>query len=164
MLFTSFEHHLTLARLLDQIGDRFGPALEGRRGPVGHAWMTPERREVALQVLAQVPVLWIWDNVEPVAGFPAGTPSAWTPDEQQELAGFLRDLGQQTRCKVLLTSRRDERAWLGDLPARVALPPMPMLERLELARAVAARQPGGARTSWTWRTGGRCWPSPRATR
>ena len=45
---------------------------------------------------------------------------------------------------MLLTSRRDERGWLGDLPARVALPPMPMLERLELARAVARRQPGGA--------------------
>ena len=44
---------------------------------------------------------------------------------------------------MLLTSRRDERAWLGDLPTRVALPPMPMLERLELARAVASRQPGG---------------------
>ena len=29
---------------------------------------------------------------------------------------------QGTGCKVLLTSRRDEQAWLGDLPARVALP------------------------------------------
>jgi tetratricopeptide (TPR) repeat protein len=45
---------------------------------------------------------------------------------------------------VLLTSRRDEQAWLGDLPARVALPPMPMLERLELAKAVARRQTGTA--------------------
>ena len=51
-----------------------------------------QRRDVALQVLAQVPVLWIWDNVEPVAGFPAGTASAWTPAEQDELAAFLRDL------------------------------------------------------------------------
>ena len=89
-------------------------------------------------------MLWVWDNVEPVAGFPAGTSSAWTRTEQDELAGFLRDLARRrTGCKVLLTSRRDERAWLGDLPARVALPPMPMLERLELARAVAGRQTGG---------------------
>ena len=60
-----------------------------------------QRREVALQVLAQVPVLWIWDNIEPVAGFPAGTHSAWTPAEQDELAGFLRDLAEQdtgARC------------------------------------------------------------------
>ena len=143
VLFTSFEHHLTLARLLDQIGGQFGPLLERS----GVQWVTlddGQRRDVALRVLAQVPVLWIWDNIEPVAGFPAGTDSAWTPDEQDGLAGFLRDLADRTRCRVLLTSRRDERGWLGDLPARVALPPMPMLERLELARAVARRQPGGA--------------------
>ena len=143
VLFTSFEHYLTLARLLDQVGNQFGPALERSRVQ----WATlsdAERCDVALQVLAQVPVLWVWDNVEPVAGFPAGTPSAWTKDEQDELRTFLRDLGTRTKCKVLLTSRREERAWLGDLPARVALPPMPMLERLELAQAVARRQTGSA--------------------
>ena len=144
VLFTSFEHHLTVARLLDQVGDRFGPALERS----GLRWATlddEQRRDVAVQVLAQVPVLWVWDNVEPVNGFPAGTPSAWTRAEQDELIGFLRDLEQSTVCKVLLTSRREERPWLGDLPARVALPPMPMLERLELAQAVARRQTGSTR-------------------
>jgi hypothetical protein len=143
VLFTSFEHHLTLARLLDQIGEQFGALLE-RSGVQWDTLDDGQRRDVALRLLAQVPVLWIWDNIEPVAGFPAGTDSAWTPAEQQELAGFLRDLADQTRCRVLLTSRRDERGWLGDLPVRVALPPMPMLERLELARAVASRQPSGA--------------------
>jgi tetratricopeptide (TPR) repeat protein len=143
-LFTSFERHLPLARLLDQIGARFGPALEG----AGVLWATldaADRRDVALQVLAQVPVLWVWDNVEPVAGFPAGTPSAWSSAEQAELLAFLRDVASRTRCKVLLTSRRDEQAWLGDVPARVSLPPMPMLERLELAQAVARRQTGSLR-------------------
>jgi tetratricopeptide (TPR) repeat protein len=142
VLFTSFEHHLTLARLLDQIGSQFGPALERSRVQ----WATlgdTDRRSVAIQVLAQIPVLWIWDNIEPVTGFPAGAPSAWTAAEQAELLAFLRDLAAQTLCKVLLTSRRDEQIWLGDLPARVALPPMPMLERLELAQAVARRQTGG---------------------
>jgi tetratricopeptide (TPR) repeat protein len=143
VLFTSFEHHLALPRLLDQIGHHFGPALERS----GVQWATlgdAERRDIALQVLAQVPVLWVWDNIEPVTGFPAGAPSAWTPAEQAELLAFLRDLDGATRCQVLLTSRRDEHPWLGDLPARVALPPMPMLERLELAQAVASRQTGSA--------------------
>ena len=97
ILFTSFEHHLTLARLLDQAGGQFGALLERS----GVQWATlddGQRREVALRVLAQVPVLWIWDNIEPVAGFPAGADSAWTPDEQGELAGFLRDLAG-TRCQ-----------------------------------------------------------------
>ncbi len=143
VLFTSFTRHLPLARLLDQIGDRYAPALA--RGGVDWATLAdPQRRHVALQVLGQVNLLWIWDNVEPVAGFPAGTPSTWTQQEQDELAQFLRDLAAiRTGCKVLLTSRRDEQAWLGDLPARIALPGMPMLERLELAKAVAGRQDGG---------------------
>ncbi len=149
LLFTSFTRHLPLARLLDQIGDHYGPALA--RGGLDWATLTgTQRRDVALEVLGQVGLLWIWDNVEPVAGFPAGTPSTWTQQEQHELAAFLRDLDQQatgtgagTGCKVLLTSRRDEQGWLGDLPARIPLPPMPMLERLELAKAVASRQDGG---------------------
>jgi tetratricopeptide (TPR) repeat protein len=142
ILFTSFTRHLPLVRLLDQIGDQFGPALARQ----GVDWVTLDdlqRRKLALDMLVQVPVLWVWDNVEPVAGFPAGTQSAWIQAEQDELVSFLRDLAKQgTGCKVLLTSRRDEQAWLGDLPARVALPPMPMLERLELAKAVATRQTG----------------------
>ena len=144
LLFTPFTQHVPLTRLLDQVGDRFGPALDRS----GVQWATldeGQRRDIAVQVLAQVPVLWVWDNIEPVAGFPAGTPSLWTPAEQDELVAFLRQLAQETRCKILLTSRRDEQGWLGDLPARVGLPPMPMLERLELARAIAARQTDGTR-------------------
>ena len=119
------------------------------------------RRDLIMQVLAQVPVLWVWDNVEPVTGFPPGTPSAWTQAEQDDLAGFLRDLATRTRCKVLVTSRRDEQAWLGGLPARLVLPPMPMRERLQLAAALAARHGQVPTRAWT---GGRCCATPRATR
>jgi tetratricopeptide (TPR) repeat protein len=137
VLFTTFERYLPLPRVLDRIGQIFGPALEG----AGVHWLALDdtaRRQVALQVLAQVPVLWIWDNVEPVAGFPAGTESAWSTKEQEELLGFLRAL-RGTQAKVLLTSRRDEQPWLGDLPTRIAVPPMPMTERLQLVRALAAK-------------------------
>ncbi|MEU7809580.1 hypothetical protein AB0B18_24260 [Micromonospora chalcea] len=132
----------------------------------GAQWLSlsdAERREVALQVLARVPVLWIWDNVEAVAGFPAGTPSAWTADEQRELRDFLQ-AGSRTRARVLMTSRRDKRGWLGDLPARVRLPRMPMRERIQFTQALAARgrprrppcpasdwssaQPGWSRAAW----------------
>jgi tetratricopeptide (TPR) repeat protein len=137
VLFTSFEQHLPLERVLDQIGQAFAKALEGA-GVNWSARSDAERREIALQVLNQIPVLWIWDNVEPVAGFPKGTESKWTPAEQRELADFLR-AARETKAKFLLTSRRDERGWLGDLPARVHLPPMPFLERLELARGLAEK-------------------------
>jgi hypothetical protein len=135
VLFTSFEQYRPLARVVDQVGDRFGGALE-RSGMHWLALSDAQRCEVALQQLSQIPVLWIWDNVEPIAGFPAGTASAWRPAEQKELAEFLQ-AASQTKAKLLLTSRRDERGWLGDLPARITIPPMPMPERVQQALALA---------------------------
>ena len=139
VLWSSFEHHLTADRVIGTAGDNFARLLEAS----GIAWAAvtdpAQRRDIVLQVLAQVPVLWVWDNVEPVTGFPAGAPSDWTGGEQDGLAGLLRDLAQHTRCKVLLTSRRDEGSWLGGLPALVPLPSMPMRESLQLAAAVAGR-------------------------
>jgi tetratricopeptide (TPR) repeat protein len=138
VLFTSFEQHLPLARVLDQLGERFSPALKANN----IHWLAlseKERVEVALSILQQIPVLWIWDNVELVAGFPTGTPSAWTEMEQSELAFFLRAAGQ-TQAKFLLTSRRNEHLWLGDLPRRITVPAMPMQERVQLAKGVADRQ------------------------
>lgn len=137
ILFTSFENYKPLPRVLDTIGQVFGDALE-RAGIQWLALSDDARRAVALQVLKQVPVLWIWDNVEPIAGFPTGTPSAWSAAEQQELVAFLRD-ARETRAKFLLTSRRDEASWLGDLPRRIVVPPMPMQERVQLARALAEK-------------------------
>jgi tetratricopeptide (TPR) repeat protein len=137
VLFTSFDHHLPLARVLDQLGTTFERPLE----QVGVHWLAleePQRRQVVLQLLAQQEVLWIWDNVELVAGFPEGSPSTWSAEEQAALVAFLQAV-QDTKAKVLLTSRRDEHAWLGELPARIELPPMPMVERVQLARGVAQR-------------------------
>jgi tetratricopeptide (TPR) repeat protein len=137
VLFTTFERYLPLPRVLDRIGQVFGPALE----EAGFNWLALDdavRRQVALQVLAQIPALWIWDNVEPVSGFPADTESAWSAEEQQELLGFLRAL-RGTKAKVLLTSRRDEHAWQGNLPTRIAVPRMPMTESLQLVRALAEK-------------------------
>ena len=120
----------------------YSQALEG----AGIQWDaetdTTKRRDIALQVLKQVPVPWIWDNVEPITGFPAGTESEWSAEEQEELRAFL-DAGRETKAKFLLTSRRDEQTRLGELPRRVRVPPMPMQERLQLASAIAKNR--GAR-------------------
>jgi hypothetical protein len=135
VLFSSFERHLPLARVLDKIGEVFGPALEAA-GIHWNAITDPaRRRSITLQVLRQVPVLWIWDNVEPVTGFRAD----WSAAEQQELRAFLR-AAREAKVKFLLTSRRDEAAWLGELPRRVQMPAMPMQERLQLADAIVERR------------------------
>jgi tetratricopeptide (TPR) repeat protein len=150
-LWSSFERHLTADQLIGQAGDAFAPMLEA----IGIAWAAvtdpAQRRGIVLQVLAQLPVLWIWDNSEPVAGFPEGTTSDWTSEQQADLAGLLRDLAQRTRCKILLTSRRDEHGWLGDLPARVRLPRMPMREAIQLASALAAKHGTSLAATADWR-------------
>jgi tetratricopeptide (TPR) repeat protein len=136
VLFTSFAQKTTLTRALEVLAQAFEADL--RR--LGIDWLAKskaERRAIALDLLRQVPVLWIWDNVEPIAGFPAGTTSAWNAAEQAELADFLRD-ARETKAKFLLTSRRDERAWLGELPRRIEVPPMPMIERVQFAQALGA--------------------------
>jgi hypothetical protein len=102
VLCTSFERKRTLSQALNEtIESVFAGVLE----QLAINWLAlrnEERRDVALQLLKQAPVLWIWDNVEPIAGFPAGTQSAWTGAEQEELAEFLR-AATSTKAKFLLT-------------------------------------------------------------
>ncbi|MDI6770223.1 MAG: tetratricopeptide repeat protein [Anaerolineales bacterium] len=138
ILFTSFEHHKPLARALDAVEQTFRPLLE-HNNIHWLAMSDDERLNVTLQIFQQIPVLWIWDNVEPIAGFPSGTGSAWTEKEQRELKTFLQIISAQSKAKFLLTSRRDEQKWLGDLPRRVTLPPMPVQEMVQLARALAEK-------------------------
>jgi hypothetical protein len=138
VLFTSFEGPRPLARVLDDLEPFFGRILEEQ----GIQWLAltdAERRDVALQLLRQVPVLWIWDNIEEVTGFPTPAEGTLSLAEQQELGDFLR-AARDTEAKFLLTSRRDEHKWLGELPARIQLPPMPMHERIELARSLAEKR------------------------
>ena len=135
VLFDSFERHRTVRDLVDKLGGVFAPLLHANN----IEWLTlsdEQRYHLSLDILRQIPALWVWDNVEPVAGFPAGAESSWTPDQQRELADFLRDLAG-TRAKLLLTSRRDERGWLGDLPTRWAMPAMPHAGPTSLPRARA---------------------------
>ena len=135
VLFTSFEIHTDLTDALNHIGRIFNPLLQAN----GIEWHSlndnSQRRSLVLQLLRQIPLLWIWDNVEPVAGFPAGTESAWTKPEQTELAEFLKQvkLDKATKAKILLTSRRDEQAWLGGIPQRIAMPRMSQPDAAALA-------------------------------
>ena len=135
MLWSSFEHHLPVDRLLDTAGDRFSGLLEANGIPWEAITDPAQRRDLILQVLAQVPVLWVWDNIEPVTGFPPGTRSAWTQAEQDDLAEFLRDLAQDpVQGAADLPPRRTH--WLGDLPVRLDC------RRCRCARPPARRRAG----------------------
>lgn len=140
VLITSFETQTDLSDVLNQIGSFFDPLLKAN-GIEWHALNeNAARSRLVLQILQQIPVLWIWDNVEPVAGFPAGSESAWTPDEQADLADFLKQikLDRATRAKILLTSRRDEKAWLGGIPYRIEMPRMSKSDAANLARSLGS--------------------------
>jgi hypothetical protein len=112
--------------------DAFELAFEGRliREGVWAAAGREERRAILLQSLREVPSFWVWDAVERIAEIPE--------EERLFLADLLRDLAG-TRCKVLLVGRRPEDGWLGNLPCRIPLSPMPMEEIGELTIRIAAR-------------------------
>lgn len=57
----------------------------------------------------------------------------------------------QTQARFLLTSRRDEGGWLGELPTRITLPKMPFLERAQLAAALISKHGGKMSDVEDWR-------------
>ena len=137
ILFFRFEHYLPRAQVCDRVGQVFQQVIKEQLQVEWHLLDAEQRRQVALAILRQVPCLMIWDNFEPVAGFPTGTDSVWTPNEQRELRDFLSDL-QGGRTKVLLTSRRDE-SWLGNIYLNVELGGLKLTEAQELAVRVLQR-------------------------
>jgi len=59
------------------------------------------------------------------AGFAAYLSSRRSAVPSARRSAFQR-AAKGTQAKFLLTSRRDERGWLGDLPTRIEVPPMPL--------------------------------------
>jgi len=132
-LFTSFEHKITLSGVLDQLGGKFIRQWTGLTE-------IEQKKNIVLEILKQQRILWIWDNVEQVAGFPPGTKSNWEASEQEELVEFLRT-ARVTNARFLLTSRRDEEDWLGkDLPVRIPAPRLFLPDRVKLARGIAGKR------------------------
>ena len=137
VLYTAFRGELRPVSVLDAVGRSFAPLIQAN----GIDWAAlddGDRRTVALDVLRATHPLWIWDGIETVAGLPGLTPSSWTQPERSELTALLRSVAA-TGARVLMTSRREERDLLGDVPRRVVVPPLRMQDRLELAAVVAAQ-------------------------
>ena len=134
--FFQFTQHLPLSQVCDRVCAVFGGILN-QKGIEYHLLEAEQRRTIAVNLLRQIPCFLIWDNFEPVNGFPSGTPSEWTDEEQRELREFLRDL-RGGATKVLITSRRDE-DWLGKIYRPVIVRGLNTLEARDLARKVLER-------------------------
>ncbi|MEH2261125.1 tetratricopeptide repeat protein [Nostoc sp.] len=103
MFFTSFEQGAGLSQVINQIGR----ALGGER----FSQMMPDKQEdVVRQYLQTNPCLLIWDNFEPVNGFPTGNEPLLSGEERNKLKRFLKEL-RGGNSWVLITSRREE-PWL----------------------------------------------------
>ena len=103
VFFTSFERGAGLSQVVNQIGRKLG----GEK----FSSLPPETQQaVVRQYLQTNPCLLIWDNFEPVNGFPQGNQPLLPAAEREELKRFLKELrGEQSW--VLITSRREEN-WL----------------------------------------------------
>ena len=106
MFFVSFEHGATLVNVISQVGrevwkdqlDKFNSL------PID------KQQAAVLKYLQKEPCLLIWDNFEPVNGFPTGNQPLLIEEERNELKQFLKQL-RNGKTWVLITSRREE-AWL----------------------------------------------------
>ncbi|NJM74395.1 MAG: CHAT domain-containing protein, partial [Scytonema sp. RU_4_4] len=103
IFFVSFEHGATLSNVVNQVGrevwgDKFSPL------------STDKQRLAVLKYLQTQPCLLIWDNFEPVNGFPTGNEPLLNGEERNELKQFLKEL-RAGKTWVLITSRREE-TWL----------------------------------------------------
>jgi hypothetical protein len=135
VIYSSLSEHATVAALAGQLITALteDPAAPRMRGTDLAGVRSPQ---VIRQILRQVPLLWIWDDLEPASGPPdpgLGRP----PLEGQELLSIVH-FARDTRAKLLLISRHDQQAWLGDVPVRLQLPPLPDADCRLLVRAVAA--------------------------
>ncbi|MEH2463182.1 tetratricopeptide repeat protein [Nostoc sp.] len=103
IFFTSFEQGAGLSQVINQIGR----ALGGER----FSQMMPEQQEAVVREYLQThPCLLIWDNFEPVNGFPTGNEPLLNEEERNKLKRFLKEL-RGGKSWVLITSRREE-PWL----------------------------------------------------
>ena len=149
IFYTSFLNCHALGHLLAELKQ----VAEVSPKPQGTAWLAASettQREPTQDALVQASLLWIWDDVEQIGGFPAGAESAWSREQQKELANFLRVI-TRSQVKILLISRRPELPWLqGSLP-RIKAASIRLPEALQLASELSSRANHGAITPAAWR-------------
>lgn len=103
IFFTSFEQGATLTNVVNQIGREL-------LGDEFSQYLPEKQLQSVLNELKDNPYLLIWDNFEPVAGFPAGNEPLLNASERDNLQRFLQEL-RGGQSWVLMTSRREE-SWL----------------------------------------------------
>ena len=110
VLFFHFEQYLPLAQVCDRVGQVFQQVIKDQLGQEWHLLNAEQRRRLALSIMRQVPCLMIWDNFEPVAGFPAGTPRPGRRRNNGTCATSCRTCGADRR-KCCSPAAATSRGW-----------------------------------------------------
>ncbi|BAU04462.1 tetratricopeptide repeat protein [Tolypothrix sp. PCC 7601] len=103
IFFTFFESGASLSRVVNEVG-------RAAWGNKFSQYAAEQQQRAVLKYLQSQPCLLIWDNFEPVAGFPERNEPLLSADELDDLKRFLKEL-RGGKTWVLITSRREE-TWL----------------------------------------------------
>ena len=162
VLWSSFEHHLPLDRLLDAAGDAFAALLEAN-GIHWQAITDPDqrRRPGAADPRRRCRCCGCGTTPSRSPGSRPAPPAPGPRTSRTRSPASCATWPSRPNARCCSTSRRDEQAWLGDLPARLR-PAADADARTPPARPCAGRPPRPAPTRAP--TGGRCCATPPATR
>ncbi|MFH1743400.1 MAG: tetratricopeptide repeat protein, partial [bacterium] len=97
----------------------------------------PEEKQFQTLVgyLKQNACLLIWDNFEPVAGYPEGTEPLASEEERDKLSRFLKAL-RGGKSRVLITTRKPAEDWIGIAYEQVELRGLDIQDAGQLAKAI----------------------------
>jgi len=70
------------------------------------------QRQILVGRLRENSCLLIWDNFEPVAGYPTGAEPLAKDEERDQLSSFLKAL-RGGKSRVIITTRKQDEEWLG---------------------------------------------------
>jgi len=150
IIYTRFRDYRSVHTVLEHAGELFNRSLKAAGLDWSSLTTLDEQWGVIIQILNQVPILWIWDNVEQICGFPSGAKSQWSKEEQGILRRILKD-ASTTKCKFLLCSRRYERKLLQGIPfSIVRLKPFSVSESFAAAAAIMYRHKKQLDNSGKW--------------
>jgi CHAT domain-containing protein/AAA ATPase-like protein len=138
VVYASLTQHATMSGLTAALAAQLAGGPAAAPAPSRRDLAGGQHLEAIGQLMRRTPTLWILDDIETVSGY---RDQPWDAQQRQELLTFLR-AARDTKTRLLLLSRHDEQAWLGDLPARLPLPPLPPAERSLLLQAVIAAHHG----------------------
>ena len=105
VFYSAFEVGAGLERVLHEIGTSLA-------GLDFADLRSEDRRTWVVDYLKDNPALLVFDSLQNLAGFPAGSPGLLDDEEMADLDAFIKDVSSGGHTWILLVSRRENESWL----------------------------------------------------